>query len=414
MKLEILNALDAKAIVKELGASASKEIVASYLQKLKIPNKKSEKYRYFDIESIVNRDYNIVSTTKDQFKTEGKKLIIKDGSLVNVPKIDGLSVEVGEFSDITSNHFDALYYTSHLIATNTIKLTISKDIKLEIEHIISKEDSLINYRVAIFANANTHSTIYESFSTNSSSSAVVAGNDIFVAKDASLNLIKNKTLNANSSKLIYSDFYKVDTNATFNLGGFDFANSNALNIFKAELKEHSNFNATHLLYASSEAVKAGTVSEIEHIGKNSKSAQNAKNILDNGARGIFDALIRVQNSAVGTVAHQNSKAVLLQSGAYMASKPQLEIYIDDLEASHGSTTGQLDEKALFYLRSRGIKEADAKKMLILAFANEAIDAVEDEIIKNHLYVDFEKAYYGNAELDCMKTCHSCEDIILKD
>jgi Fe-S cluster assembly protein SufD len=96
----------------------------------------------------------------------------------------------------------------------------------------------------------------------------------------------------------------------------------------------------------------------------------------------------------------------------MASKPQLEIYIDDLEASHGSTTGQLDEKALFYLRSRGIKEVEAKKMLILAFANEAIDTIKDETIANHIYVDFEKAYYGSAELDCIKTCHECEDMVL--
>jgi Fe-S cluster assembly protein SufD len=414
MKLELLNSLDANAIVKELKLSSSKEGIAKQIQKLKIPNKKSEKYRYFDIESIVNQEYNLVTTNAQEVQKGVRKLVIKDGSLIKVPNIDGLKVELADSCNTAVNHFDALYYASHLMATKVIKITISKDINCEIEHIISKEDSLINYRIAIFANANTHSTIYESFKVDSNSSAVVAGSDIFVAKDASLNLIKNKTLNANSTKLIYSDFYKVDTNATFNLGGFDFVNSDVLNIFKTELAEFANFNATHLLYTNGDTTKAGTVSEIEHIGKSSKSVQNAKNILNNNSRGIFDALIRVQNSAAGTVAHQNSKAVLLQSGAYMASKPQLEIYIDDLEASHGSTTGQLDEKALFYLTSRGIKEVDAKKMLILAFANEAIDVVANEQIRGYLYTDFEKAYYGSAELDCMKSCHSCEDMILKD
>jgi Fe-S cluster assembly protein SufD len=413
MKLDILNALDAQAIVKEVGAKPSKEKIASYLAKLKIPNKKSEKYRYFDIESIVNSNYDLVTTQQSSFEVGGNKLVIKDGTLIKAPQIDGVTVEITDFNDVQSQHFDALYYASHLIAPVVIKVTLSKDAKFEIEHIVTKENSLINYRVVIFANANTHTQVYESYTAQANSSAVIAGSDIFVARDASLNLIKNKTINQDSATLIYSDFYKVDTNATLKLATYDFANKNALNIFKAELHEMANFDAGHLLYTNGDT-KAGTVSEIEHIGKNSKSTQVAKNIISNNSRGIFDALIRVTNSAPGTIAHQNSKAILLQSGAYMASKPQLEIYIDDLEASHGSTTGQLDEKALFYLRSRGIKEADAKKMLILAFANEAIDIVADENIKNHIYVDFEKAYYGSAELDCMKTCHSCEDIILKD
>jgi len=413
MRLDILNALDAKSLIKEVGASNDKEIVASHLAKLKIPNKKSEKYRYFDIESVITKDLDVVTTKDESFDIGGLKLIIEDGTIIKAPQIDGINIELSDFSDVDNDHFDALYYASHLIAKKVIKITISKDVKFEIEHNFTKESSLIDYRVAIFINANTNSVIYESFNANIKSSVVLAGYDIFVSKDANLEFIKNQTLNEDSYIPIFSNYYKVDSNATMNLETFDFANSNGLNIFKVELFDYANFNATHLLYTNGD-IKAGTVSEIVHIGQNSKSNQNAKNILNNNSRGIFDALIRVTNSAKGTAAHQNSKAILLQSGAYMASKPQLEIYIDDLEASHGSTTGQLDEKALFYLRSRGIREVDARKMLILAFANEAIKSVKEEDFANHIYVDFEKAYYGSAELDCMKTCHSCEDMILKD
>jgi Fe-S cluster assembly protein SufD len=96
----------------------------------------------------------------------------------------------------------------------------------------------------------------------------------------------------------------------------------------------------------------------------------------------------------------------------MASKPQLEIYIDDLEASHGSTTGQLDKDAMFYLQSRGINKQDAKKMLILAFANELIEQIEDENLKNMVQNSFEIAYYDKIEIDCIKTCHECEESIL--
>ena len=95
--------------------------------------------------------------------------------------------------------------------------------------------------------------------------------------------------------------------------------------------------------------KRGTVSQIVHVGEHSTSKQEAKNILDGEARGIFDALIRVEHSAKFTKAEQNSKAILLHEKAYMASKPQLEIYIDELEASHGATTGQLDKKTTLLL-----------------------------------------------------------------
>ena len=91
----------------------------------------------------------------------------------------------------------------------------------------------------------------------------------------------------------------------------------------------------------------------------------------------------------------------------MASKPQLEIYIDDLEASHGSTTGQLDKAQLFYLRSRGIKEEDAKKMLILGFANEIIDSIENEDMRECVHASFESAYYGKPQLACLQTCGGC-------
>jgi len=96
----------------------------------------------------------------------------------------------------------------------------------------------------------------------------------------------------------------------------------------------------------------------------------------------------------------------------MASKPQLEIYIDDVEASHGSTIGELDEQALFYLRSRGITLQEAQKMLILAFANEIIDAIEDEEIRESVHHSFEYVYYGEGHIECIATCHNCSDSII--
>jgi len=180
-----------------------------------------------------------------------------------------------------------------------------------------------------------------------------------------------------------------------------------------QLREYASIESSHLLYISGNA-RMGTVSKIIHIGKNSSSRQKAKNILKEQSRGIFDALIKVERGGKYTKAHQNSKSILLNDGAHMVSKPQLEIYIDDLEASHGSTTGQLDEQQLFYLRSRGISKDEAKKMLILAFANELIDAVADDNIRENIHKSFEKAYYGHTYVACMETCHGCENAIAAD
>jgi Fe-S cluster assembly protein SufD len=77
----------------------------------------------------------------------------------------------------------------------------------------------------------------------------------------------------------------------------------------------------------------------------------------------------------------------------MVAKPQLEIYIDELEASHGSTTGQLDEKQLFYLRSRGISAIEARKMLVIAFANTLIEKVKDSREQERIKEEFERAFY---------------------
>ena len=124
----------------------------------------------------------------------------------------------------------------------------------------------------------------------------------------------------------------------------------------------------------------------------------AKSILKDQATGIFDGLIRVDEKAQHANVRQSSKAILLNDGAFMKAKPQLEIYTDELEASHGATTGQLDEIALFYLRSRGISTDEARKMLTLAFVNEMIEEVQDKVVSQQIQDDFESVYYQEKDI----------------
>ena len=105
-----------------------------------------------------------------------------------------------------------------------------------------------------------------------------------------------------------------------------------------------------------------------------------KHVLTGKARGIFQGKIFVRQGAQKTDGYQISQAVLLGEGAEFSAKPELEIYADDVKCSHGSTTGKLDETAMFYLRSRGVPYAEAEAMLVAAFAEEAFAEIDNEAL----------------------------------
>lgn len=117
---------------------------------------------------------------------------------------------------------------------------------------------------------------------------------------------------------------------------------------------------------------------VDHQVSNCFSNENYKYVLDENSTGVFNGRVVVQKDAQVINAYQNNGNILLSENASINSKPELEIYADDVKCSHGSTTGQLDEEALFYLQARGISKTNARKLLVSAFVGEVIEAVEDE------------------------------------
>ena len=101
-------------------------------------------------------------------------------------------------------------------------------------------------------------------------------------------------------------------------------------------------------------------------------------MLDDRARGVFQGKILVRKDAQKTNGHQLNKTLLLSRGTEMDSKPELEIYADDVKCGHGATTGELEEDALFYLRARGIAPAEARAMLVAAFLSDAVADIHAE------------------------------------
>jgi Fe-S cluster assembly protein SufD len=107
-------------------------------------------------------------------------------------------------------------------------------------------------------------------------------------------------------------------------------------------------------------------------------------VLKHGAVGVFQGKILVKPGAQKTDGYQISQSLLLDDNSQFLAKPELEIYADDVKCSHGSTTGAIDETALFYLRSRGVSREDAVALLVLSFLADAIDEIEDEPLKDEI------------------------------
>jgi len=128
---------------------------------------------------------------------------------------------------------------------------------------------------------------------------------------------------------------------------------------------------------------------LEHIGQTTKSYQKIKSVLSNNSKAIFQGKIYVDSNAQKTNGYQLSKAIILDHDSEFDSKPELEIYADDVKCSHGSTSGNLDEDAIFYLMSRGLNRIDSRNLLIKGFLADAIGTITNEEIKKYFLYKLE-------------------------
>ena len=125
---------------------------------------------------------------------------------------------------------------------------------------------------------------------------------------------------------------------------------------------------------------------VDHASPNCESHQDYKGVFSEGSKGVFNGKIHVDKLAQRTNAFQQNNNILLDDKATVNSKPQLEIFADDVKCSHGCTVGQLDKEALFYLQSRGIPRKEAKALMTYAFANNVLESVELPILKKRINI----------------------------
>jgi Fe-S cluster assembly protein SufD len=207
--------------------------------------------------------------------------------------------------------------------------------------------------------------------------------EIHVAKGATLTHVRmqNESPDAFHLATIYAEIDEGGTydSFTLNLGA---------RIARTEI--HTHLAGPHAVaHVNGAQLLAGTqhadfTSVMRHGAPHGTSRQTVKNVLSGRARGVFQGRIEVARAAQKTDGYQMNQALLLSPDAEVDTKPELEIFADDVKCSHGATVGELDAEQLFYLRSRGIPDAEAREILVRAFLSEALDAVTNDAVRAQL------------------------------
>jgi Fe-S cluster assembly protein SufD len=187
------------------------------------------------------------------------------------------------------------------------------------------------------------------------------------------------------------DAFNVGT-AEVTLGRGSYYNSTSINLGAAlsrhdiDLKFTAEGGEAHVdgLYMLNGSQHSDTHSVIDHLVPNCTSGQNYKGVLNDKSRAVFNGIVFVREDAHGTDAQQSNKNLLLSNAARVDTKPQLEIFNDDVKCSHGATVGQLEDEELFYLLTRGLPETLARNLLTYGFAEEIINKIDIDSIKSEL------------------------------
>ena len=207
--------------------------------------------------------------------------------------------------------------------------------------------------------------------------------EIYTHQDALVDYYKIQN-DLSTASLIDNTYISQDKNSnvrvhTFSLGGKLIRNN--LNFYLKGQYCNSTLKGVTLL-EDHQHVDHYTL--VDHISPNCESHQDYKGVFSKGSKGVFNGKIHVDQSAQKTNAFQQNNNILLDDKATVNTKPQLEIFADDVKCSHGCTVGQLDEEALFYLMSRGIPKKEAKALMTYAFANNVLESVELPILKKRI------------------------------
>jgi len=357
-----------------------------------LPTRKEEYWKYSD-PSIISK-IELELGTSSEYKDDNYDIILVNGNIVkklkdckmgNIP--DG--IKEGELSEsILGKREKPFLNLNNAFTTSGLYLILEENSKqtIKILNLVNNEKSLqaVHPRMEIIANSNSDSLILEEFRIVGNGTNFINSVTEFILKDG-----------ANIEHIIVDDFAeetyhvanvcaKQNKNSHFTSHNFSVGKKFARRDFNIELDESgANCNLFGLYFVDKEN-HIDHHTTIEHKDSHCNSNENYKGILSGKSTGVFNGRIHVHPNAQKTDAIQNNKNLLLSDDSIIHTKPELEIYADDVKCTHGATVGQLDEKALFYLRSRGLSQKKSQKLLMRAYVGEIIDEISNEKLRNEL------------------------------
>jgi len=285
---------------------------------------------------------------------------------------------------IKENNFTALN-AAFAEAGTFISVKKNKTIEKPI-HIIyltdgREEASLAQIRNLFVLGANSKATIIESF-VSLSNSRVVSNfaTEVFVNQGANLELYRYQVENE-TDFVVTNTFVEQSSNSEFRSGIFTLNGKLIRNEVTVNLNGEGAYAEVNGLSLADKSQHFDNKILINHLKPNCTSSQLFKGLIDDEATVVFNGKVYVAKDAQKTNAYQSNKNILLSETATSHSKPQLEIYADDVACSHGSTTGQIDSQALFYMQTRGLSKQNARSLLLFAFAADVAGKIKNESVK---------------------------------
>ena len=368
-----------------------------------LPNKKDENWKFSDLNFIISKNFKQISIS-DDFKFDKKIGFINDFDHNHITLINGVykscdirfeekekvKIEsLKSFDNFTNEKSNNLYNLNKALSSGGFSLEIQKDYKCKKPIIIYNyftsdlDNKIINNSNQIKLSQNSELTLIEYNMSEKSKFFKNTFENINIEQGS---LLKSITIQKNKSN---GYFYKnISGIQDYNSSYQSFILSSGLKFNKIEInmnleKENSTcYILSGLSLGKDEHQEIKT--QINHLAPNCKSYQKIKNVLENDSTGVYQGKIFVKDIAQKTDAYQLSKALILDDQAEFNAKPELEIYADDVKCSHGSTSGSIDEDAIHYLMTRGIKLPIAKKLLINGFLNEIFENIPEEKLKTFL------------------------------
>jgi Fe-S cluster assembly protein SufD len=401
-----------KSPLHQLRRSALKQF-----EQLGFPTIRHEEWKYSNVNSLIKEDFALDTTSSITAQDlapleipnlEGNILYFVNG--IYHPELSRL-VSPAEQVQITS-FAEAIKADSEFMETHFAHYADYQDSAFTALNTAMASDGVV---VRVPNNTTVDQPIILRFITDARISNITSQprNLIVIGKNAEVMMAESyRTLGENSSFVnvvteIVLDrdarmqYYKVlnETEKAYHIGTTQVHQSDNSHFYSASITLNGNFvrnnlnivlNGQHTeafmygLYMPNGRQHVDNHTLVDHAMPNSYSNELYKGILDDNSTGVFNGKIFVRPDAQKTNAYQSCKNVVLSPGASMNTKPQLEIYADDVKCSHGTTTGQLNDEALFYMRSRGIPKDEARTLLLYAFSQDVLSQIKIQPIREYL------------------------------